>query len=237
LIWQKDVIHELPTFPGDSDGFAAAINDRGQVVGQTGDCTNAFHAVLWEHGTVSDLGTLGELQLGPQDINNQGQVVGVAFSATTLVAFLWENGVATNLGTLAPDVFSLALGVNEKGQVVGDSCDESFACRAFLWQNGTMTELNDLVNDPNAPFLENANSINSRGQIAGKTTVQGTPIADAFLATPSPGEVNSRRNTPAAQRQTSERQKVILSEAIRKMLRQRLGPRYHIPGLGASPRD
>jgi len=237
VIWQKDVIHELPTFPGDSDGFAAAINDRGQVVGQTGDCTNAFHAVLWEHGTVSDLGTLGELQLGPQDINNQGQVVGVAFSATTLVAFLWENGVATNLGTLAPDVFSLALGVNEKGQVVGDSCDESFACRAFLWQNGTMTELNDLVNDPNAPFLENANSINSRGQIAGKTTVQGTPIADAFLATPSPGEVNSRRNTPAAQRQTSERQKVILSEAIRKMLRQRLGPRYHIPGLGASPRD
>jgi hypothetical protein len=100
-----------------------------------------------------------------------------------------------------------------------------------------MTELNDLVNDLNAPFLENANSINSRGQIAGKTTVQGTPIADAFLASPSPGEVNSGRNTRAAPRQTSKGQKVRLSEDIRKVLRQRLGLQYHIPGLGAPPRD
>jgi len=237
VIWQKgEIIHELPTFPGDPDGFAIAINDKGQAVGQTGDCRSSFHAVLWDNGTVSDLGNLGELQLAPQDINNQAQVVGYALSPSTLVAFLWENGVATSLGTLPPDVFSLAFGINEKGQIVGDSCDESFACRAFLWQNGTMTELNSLVNDPNAPFLENANSINSRGQIAGKTTVQGTPIADAFLATPSPGEVNSGRNTRAAPRQTSERQKVILSEDIRKMLRQRLGPRYHIRSLGA-PRD
>jgi probable HAF family extracellular repeat protein len=237
VIWQKgEIIHELPTFPGDPDGFAIAINDKGQAVGQTGDCKSSFHAVLWDHGTVSDLGNLGELQLAPQDINNQAQVVGFAFSPSTFVAFLWENGVATSLGTLPPDVFSLAFGINDKGQIVGDSCDESFACRAFLWQNGTMTELNSLVNDPNAPFLETANSINSRGQIAGKTTVQGTPIADAFLATPSPGEFNSGRNTPAAQRQTSERQKVILSEDIRKMLRQRLGPRYHIRSLGA-PRD
>jgi len=74
----------------------------------------------------------------------------------------------------------LALGINDKGQIVGDSCDVSFSCRAFLWQDGTMTELNNLVHDRNAPFLENANSINSRGQIAGKTTVQGTSIADAF---------------------------------------------------------
>jgi len=231
VIWQKgEIIHELPTFPDDPDGFAIAINDKGQAVGQTGDCRSSFHAVLWDNGTVSDLGNIGELQLAPQDINNQAQVVGYALSPNTLVAFLWENGVATSLGTLPPDVFSLALGINDKGQIVGDSCDEFFDCRAFLWQDGTMTELNSLVNDPNAPFLENANSINARGQIAGKTTVQGTPIAHAFLATPSPGEVNSGRNTPAARRQTSERRKVILSEDIRNMLRQRLGPRYHIPG-------
>ena len=165
--------------------------------------------------------------LAPSDINNRGQVVGLAFSPDGILAFLWQNGVATNLGTLAPDVFSIATGINEKGQVVGHSCDADFSCRAFLWQDGTMTELNTLVHDPNAPFLENANSINSRGQIAGKTTVQGTPIADAFLATPSHGEVT---HETAASVAAGERQRVASPE-IRRMLRQRLGPRYHIPGL------
>jgi probable HAF family extracellular repeat protein len=153
------------------------------------------------------------------------QVVGFAFSpdGTTLVAFLWQNGVATNLGTLPPDVFSFALGINEKGQIVGDSCDMSFACRAFLWQDGTMTELNSLVHDPNAPFLENGNGINSRGQIAGKTTVQGTPIADAFLATPSHGEAASETANPARHGQTSQRLRVVLPQTVRKLLQQRPG--------------
>jgi probable HAF family extracellular repeat protein len=170
-----------------------------------------------------------------QDIKGRGQVVGNSFSPDAaqpfrILAFLWQNGVATNLGTLAPDIFSLAVGINNKGQVVGFSCDDSFSCRAFLWQDGTMTELNTLVHNPYAPFLENANSINSRGQIAGKTTVQETEIADAFVAIPSHGDATDE--TAA----TSQRQR-FASPEIRRMLRQRLGPRYHIPGLGNSPRD
>ena len=154
------------------------------------DCTgSSFHAVRWQDGKAIDLGTLDGMLLSPMAINNRGQVVGTAFSQEGIVAFLWQNGVATNLGTLPPDVNSLALGINNKGQIVGDSCDADLSCRAFLWQDGTMTELNSLVHDPNAPFLENGDSINSLGQIAGKTTVQGTEIADAFLATPSHGEV------------------------------------------------
>jgi probable HAF family extracellular repeat protein len=239
VLWEEGEIQELPTIAGDTDGVANAINDEGQAVGVTGDCTRNFHGVLWEHGTVTDLGTLGGLVLSPFDINNRGQVVGLAFSPdfTTILAFLWQNGVATNLGTLPPDVFSLALGINDKGQIVGDSCDVSFSCRAFLWQDGTMTELNNLVHDRNAPFLENANSINSRGQIAGKTTVQGTPIADAFLATPSHGEATDETAAPAAMAATNQRPNVVLPENARKMLRQRLGSRYHIPGDSASPRD
>jgi probable HAF family extracellular repeat protein len=110
--------------------------------------------------------------------------IGTLLGDTVLRAFLWQNGVITNLGVFPGDVHSLALGINDKGQIVGDSCDASFSCRAIVWQNGTIADLNGLVHDTNAPYLENANSINSRGQIAGKTTVQGTPIADAFLAIP-----------------------------------------------------
>jgi len=193
VVWEKGEIQELPTIGGDPDGIASAINDKGQVVGNSGDCENIFfHAVLWDHGTAIDLGTLGDLQLGPAAINNRGQIVGSAFSSSVFVAFLWQNGVATELGTLAPDVFSFASGINDKGQIVGGSCDQDFDCRAFLWQDGTMTDLNTLVRH-NTPFLENGNSINSRGQIAGTTGGEGAP----FLATPSHGEVVGENAAPA----------------------------------------
>jgi probable HAF family extracellular repeat protein len=239
VVWEKgEIQQELPTIGGDPDGFVSAINDNGQAVGQTGNCTSVFHAVLWNKGTPADLGTLRGLLLAPLDINNGGQIVGFASSpdGTVFLAFLWQNGVATDLGTLPPDVFSLALAINDRGQIVGDSCDMFFSCRAFLWQNGTMTELNSLVNDPNAPFLENANSINSRGQIAGKTTVQGTPLADAYLATPSPGEVLGENAAPAATTKTSPRPRVVSPEDVRRVLRQRLGFHYRIPGFGI-PKD
>ena len=241
VLWEKGEIHKLPTIAGDPNGSVHAINDNGQAVGNTLDCTgSSFHAVRWQHGKAIDLGTLDGLLLAPQAINNRGQVVGFAVSQDdsnfVLVAFLWHNGVATNLGTLPPDVFSLALGINNKGQIVGDSCDADFSCRAFLWQAGTMTELNSLVHDPNAPFLENGNSINSLGQIAGKTTVQGTPIADAFLATPSRGKAVGENAAPAVTPMTSPTPRVVLSEDTRRMLRQRMGSRVTIPALGA-PRN
>ena len=225
VIWEKgEIEQELPTIGGDPDGFVFAINDNGQAVGITGDCIGPHHTVLWNNGTPTDLGTPGGLLLFPADINNRGQIVGQAVSSdgTVEVAFLWQNGVLTELGTLPPDVISLAMGINDKGQIVGQSCDQDFDCRAFLWQDGTMTELNTLVHDPNAPFLENAISINSRGQIVGTTD-----LPDAYLATPSPGEATDEAAAPAATRQ---RQRVASPE-IRRMLRQRLGPRYHIPGL------
>jgi probable HAF family extracellular repeat protein len=236
VIWEKGAIQqELTTIGGDPDGLVQAINDNGQAIGQTYDCINSAHAVLWNEGTPIDLGTPGGLLLIPLGINNRGQIVGfeVSSDGTVLLAFLWQNGVATELGTLPPDVFSLAIGINDKGQIVGDSCDMDFSCRAFLWEDGTMTDLNGLVRDPNAPFLENGNSINSRGQIAGKTTVQGTDLADAYLATPSPGEAMGENAVPAVATKTSPRSRVVSPEDVRRALRQRLGSRFHIPGFGA----
>jgi probable HAF family extracellular repeat protein len=231
VLWERDEIHELPTIAGDPDGVAVAINDNGQAVGQTGDCTSPFHAVLWQNGTATDLGNLGEFQLAPQDINNQAQVVGFAFSGSTFLAFLWQNNVATDLGTLPGDVTSVAVGINSKGQVVGGSFDIDGNERAFLWQDGVMTDLNTLIPADSPLFLiEASGTINSRGQIAGFALQKSTGEMHAFLATPSKGEADSESATPAARDQTSESPKLILPENVRKLLRQRLGLRYHIPG-------
>jgi probable HAF family extracellular repeat protein len=62
IIWQHGEIQQLPTFPGDPDGGANAINDRGQAVGFSGTCyggsTPGLHALLWQGGALTDLGNL-----------------------------------------------------------------------------------------------------------------------------------------------------------------------------------
>jgi probable HAF family extracellular repeat protein len=227
VIWEKDEIQELPTFTGDPLGAALSINDDGQAVGGSFDCSvSVSHALLWHHGTVTNLGNLGGVTNNiAQNINNQGQVVGFSDlpGDTNFHAFLWtdSNGLR-DLGTLPGDVFSFANGNNDRGQVVGGSCDIDFDCRAVLWQNGALADLNTLIPAGFPLFLVEAFDINSRGEIVGLAET-GTGETHAFLATPSSGASSTESTTLAAPGQISEHPKVTLPENVRKMLRQRRG--------------
>jgi probable HAF family extracellular repeat protein len=227
VIWDTGEVHELPTFPGDPVGAANAINDIGQAAGFSGNCTTAFHALLWRNGTATDLGNLGGIMNNfGVDINNQGQVVGGSDLSgdTTYHAFLWQNGVMTDLGTLPGDYASGAEGINSQGQVVGCSADESEDSYAFLWQDGVMTDLNTLIPAGSPLFLLCASGgINSYGQIAGLALEMSTGEVHAFLATPSLTETTSEGATPAARRATREGPKIVLPESVRKLLQQPLG--------------
>jgi probable HAF family extracellular repeat protein len=154
VVWEKGLIHKLPTFGGDPDGVAQQINDNGEVVGGSGTCAafNAnflynlvpVHALLWEKGKATNLGNLGGEtgQAGGNiayDINNQGQVVGNSDlpGDTTFDAFLWTRKTGMqDLGTLSGDVASVSLSINDAGSVVGASLDANFDPRAFLWEKG-----------------------------------------------------------------------------------------------------
>jgi probable HAF family extracellular repeat protein len=227
VLWEKGEAQELPTLPGFPIGAAIAINDKGQAVGVSGDCDFVFaHVLLWHNGTMTELGLPGTSP-APSDINNRGQVVGVA-ELPGGGAFLWQNGVITDLGALPGDVFSFAGGINDKGQVAGQSCDVNDNCSVFLWQNDAMTDLNTLIPADSPLFLFDGGAINSRGEIVGAGFKKSTGDFRAFLAIPSNGEAISA--TAAAPGETSQRPKFVLPENVRKMLRQRLALRYHIPG-------
>ena len=219
VLWEKGRIQELPTFPGDLDGSAAAINDRGEAVGFSGKgvCANEFrHAVLWQNGTVTDLGNLGGTTgNNPQDINNQSQVVGVSNlpGDSTSHAFLWQKGVMTDLGTLPEDFSSYAGSINSYGQVVGQSCDINFNCRASLWQNGLATDLNTLIPAGSPLYLLSAYSINSRGEIVGLALQISTGEVHAFLAVPNHGS-----DAPNLAGRFVGTPKVTLPERVRKLL-------------------
>lgn len=100
------------------------------------------------------------------------------------LAFIWQNGKFRDLGTLPRRAFSRAYGLNETGQVVGDSFSVSQALdgghvktRAFLWQNGRLTDLGSL---PGSNDSE-ARAINSRGQIIGYSYAQNIKTGEESL--------------------------------------------------------
>lgn len=92
-----------------------------------------------------------------------------------------------NLGTLGGNS-SNGVGINDRGQVTGDSVTSSGEDHAFLYDHGTMYDLNNLVtNLASAGFvsLGEGFNINNHGQIVGDgTTLNGD--FRAFLATPDP---------------------------------------------------
>ena len=201
VIWENGAIRKLPTPSGAPYGVAAQINDNGQVVGAAGAC-GAFnsntglylvenYALLWEKdGSVHDLGNLGGTGANAGNhacaLNNQGQVVGHSElpNDTTFHGFLWtrETGMR-DLGTLPGDPASLALGINDRGEVVGASLDASFNPRALLCEEGVMTDLNTrIAANPSGLYLLLAVSINSRGEIVGLAVTSAG--LHGFLATP-----------------------------------------------------
>lgn len=156
---------------GGEDTDPVAINDRGQVVGisdltSKGDpLLRPWHAFLWENGTMRDLGA----SFLPQAINDRGDVVGIGRDNR---AVLWRRGHLIDLGALPGFAESVAMDVNDAGQVVCDVLVESERTpppklaqfTAFVWENGRRTRL---PLPPQATRFATALAIDEHGRVIG----------------------------------------------------------------------
>ena len=80
----------------------------------------------------------------------------------------------TDLGTFSGGTYSIAYGINNSGQVVGDSVNSNSTSRAFLYSDGTITDLGSLPDD--SAVL--AYGINNSAQVVGRSTnLQGRDSA------------------------------------------------------------
>ena len=240
VIWaQSGQIQELPPLPGDTVGFALGINDSGQVVGSSGSCANTPlvpqpigpHAVLWEHGSPIDLGSLGgKLISTAAAINNRGEVVGASdvTGDTALHSFLWTRKTGMqDLGTLPGDVNSLpgaTGGINNRRQVVGWSCDSANNCRAYLWERNVMTDLNSLIPADSPLYLVIAYAINDAGDIVGQAVQKDTGDIHAFLL--KPVSVRDSGANTILNDVVAEPSSFTLRDTIREESQQRLYGRF-----------
>jgi probable HAF family extracellular repeat protein len=136
---------------GGVDGFTVGLNNRGQVVGGSSVASNPGACYLG----------------GTTEFNNNPDCH----------PFLWDDGklidlkISTTGGSPANVV-----AINEAGEIVGGGAFPNAPFDAYLWRNGVATDLGNL-----GDCLSEGSSINSHGQIVGKTHLCDFTFSHAFL--------------------------------------------------------
>ena len=182
FLYSDGVMREPVTFGG-AGSSAQAINNRGQIAGNSGST-----AVVWENSVMRSLGIPpGYTDSTAHDLNDAGQVVGQVRlwrgdRVTKSRAYLHDGTTMRELGTFG-GAYSEALGINNAGQVVGSATLAGDQERhAFLYSGGRLIDLNSLLPPGSGWLLFQARAINDAGQIVGAGMLGGRQRA--FLMTP-----------------------------------------------------
>lgn len=165
FMWEDGQVTDLGSL-GSGATVARAINERGQVAGESALPNGQMHAYIWEDGQMTDIGSLpGTDSSSFRALSDAGHVVGVSMTATgESHAYRWYRGTMVDLGTLGGD-FSYPADVNDRGDVVGWSTATRTGTdpsHAFIWRRGRMHLLDGL----GGPYAFPAD-INNRGHIVG----------------------------------------------------------------------
>lgn len=213
VAWKHETVTDLGALPGapGSSSAVAWISENGLIVGMSlnGDIdpligSPSIFAVLWKNGQIRNLGTMENgYESAALAVNSAGQVVGLASNnipdANSLLgvnaqtrAFLWQNGVMHDIGTLPGGTDAMALFINDRGQIVGQSyssnsvvppafgCDDPpLTLYGFFWDKGNMTDLGTLGGSCTFPY-----SLNNRGEVVGQSNLQGDTKSHPFLWRP-----------------------------------------------------
>jgi len=187
FLWEGSSLQDLGTLGG-NDAQAGLVNELGQVAGfsYTNTTPNPTTGIptldpfLWDHNTMTDLGTLGGTNGGPTALNNRGQVIGSSNLAgdQTSHPFLWSQEKLIDLynNTTGGNPLT-ADAINDGGEIVGAAAFPTQAYDAYLRRAGVATDLGHLNGDCNSEAL----AINSAGRIAGTSFSCDGVTQRAFL--------------------------------------------------------
>jgi probable HAF family extracellular repeat protein len=179
----RDVVHafqagssghltDLGALPGGGSSAPMWISANGLIAGlsENGETDPLYaglpqdRAVLWQHGTITDLGTLpeGGYQSEANAVNSSGQVVGAALNTIP------DTNSMQSIGP-GPGAFLLWSGITPPYQ---------YQMRAFLWDKQTgMQDLGTLPGGTDAQAI----FINEKGQVVGHSYTSSTQRGACYL--------------------------------------------------------
>lgn len=179
VIWDGSNVQEV----GSIVGYAVAVNDTGHVAGHLAQFPS--EPFYWDGSNLHMVQSSVLSQLGGanyvMDFSNDDQIVGFNDRAATPYrsAYLWENGATILLGTLGgPN--SVALTINNRGQVGGWAETPNQNARAYIWSDDNHNSISDpgeMRQLPDVGLSSAVNCINDNGHAAGWINV-------AFLRQP-----------------------------------------------------
>lgn len=144
VLWDHGTPKYLGNLGDQTVGYAATINDEGEVFGSASVPDGSLHAFRWTSATgMQDLGLMSadpaDAVNTPFSANDRGQMVGASCDTAFGVCrgYLWQDGAFTDLNSLLPAdsklYVILPFSINESGQIAGLALDlETFEPRAFL---------------------------------------------------------------------------------------------------------
>lgn len=181
FIWQAGQKLDIGTLGGNDTypGASCSHPPEGTVWGQstTSTMTNpdtdlpTFDPILWDHGKMTDLGTLGGTFGFAQCVNERHEVIGQSSLSGAACftgdpgchAFFWRGGKMTDLGTLGGSD-SEAIWFNDQGVIAGSADLPTPGIHdAVRWREGQILDLGTIGSDA----CSRGRAINAKGQIVG----------------------------------------------------------------------
>jgi probable HAF family extracellular repeat protein len=228
VLWYKKLKMDIakPGLGG-TNSVAFSVNGAGQAVGEAetsaldpnGEGFCGFKALglpsagnsclpfLWQNGRMTALPTLGGNNGAVNQINQHGEMAGLAENATPdpgctapqVLQFkpvTWANGEIHELVTPDGDLDGVAFAINDNGQVAGASgqcsafngsiLENLQPLHALLWEKGTTIDLGSLGGTGQG-FGNLALNLNNQGQAVGQSDLAGDANFHAFRWTKETG--------------------------------------------------
>jgi uncharacterized membrane protein len=108
--------------PGALDSEVTAINKFGTVVGWYNSSSGGpEHGFEYSHGVYTTIDFPGAAYTVPESINDKGQITGYYETSTAQYGFVYSNGQYTTIDPPGSTSAPQAIGINNSGQVIGNS--------------------------------------------------------------------------------------------------------------------